>query len=453
MSRRRISRSCVLLAAAGLCAASATAAPPPPLAFAAAAHAVAPEPPPFTLIGPDLSARPVRIAGWSAAGLTVADETGLERELPRSRAAALAPISWSITDSKWAAVAPMPQANFMARRPAGVVELTDGQRFVGSPVAEDAGAEHLVWDHPQLGRLRLPLERIRRIDTGLSPRASAPAARAGDDDEVHLVNGDRVAGLIESIGESVVVSLGTGRSAGRVEIPLDRVGSITLVNPPVEPSGTMVWLKDGSVIRAASLEAQSGSQGMGGAGGGGGAPTLVAVGLEEDLGSERRNWPLDQIAAVNFDAAALRPLASLPIAAQGRAPGSTRRRIESVRVLPPEPADATATAPLGAADIEFPGPMMVDWTLPQGATRLAGWAELPEAFRAWGDCEVTIGIVGPGGGEAREVWRRRINADAPVARFDVPLSPGTVRFTIEPGERGPVQDRIVVRRALLAITR
>lgn len=395
----------------------------------------------FWLIAPDLTIQLGAVTAWTAAGLRIADHTGLEREVPRSRVAAVVPEWWA------------PAAEGGPQRPlappdlhlGAFVELTDGQRFIGQPAGRDAGADILAWNHPRLGQLTLPLERVSRIFTGLggaitaSPRASDEADL--DEDVVLLVNGDRVTGLIESVGANVVVSTGNAGAGSTVEIPFDRVREITLVNPPAIPSGVMLWFSDGTTLRGDQIDARTGSPGTGGA-------IVLEVRPDKDLGSQEGVWRLADLEAANFDAAAVRPLAAMRITSQGQAPGASRRLIPPARSLPE--AVAGAVPPLGAADIELPGPMFVDWTVPEGTVRLAGWAELPENCRAWGDCEVWIGLVGPGG-EAREVWRRRINAESPIARFDVPVTGQTVRVAVEPGERGPIQDRIILRRPLIAV--
>jgi hypothetical protein len=53
----------------------------------------------------------------------------------------------------------------------------------------------------------------------------------------------------------------------------------------------------------------------------------------------------------------------------------------------------------------------------------------------------------------RELSRTRMNADSPSFRVNADLGSGagrTLEVRIEPGEHGPVQDRVMLRRPMLA---
>lgn len=387
---------------------------------------------PFTLIARDLSAARVHVLGLTADGIHYVDEAGAERTAAASDIAALAPEDWIPAPGGQSAdggLAPF-------RGWAGVLILTDGQRLVGRPGTGAGDPDLVAWTHPRMGRLAVPLDRVARLSTGLGS-GHPPTVESDGDDLVLLINGDHVRGLVESIGGDVAIATGPisaqadAAEAGTITIALDRVRDVILVNPPAEPAGTVFWFADGTVAAAGALKpgVQNGS------------PTIT-IRPEPDLGSREGLWGLHEVEAVSFDAGRVRGLAAFPAARYDRAPGSERRIVHPPRVLDRHRAGDAASAPLWAADIELPGPMVADWKLPEGAARLAGWAELPEENWTWGDCVVTINDA------TRELWRARLTADAPLARFDLDLTSSDLRIILSAGEH-PIQDRVVLRRVLV----
>ena len=153
---------------------------------------------------------------------------------------------------------------------------------------------------------------------------------------------------------------------------------------------------------------------------------------------------LSRLAGVVPDPSRIIPLAALPIAAQQPADG--RLGAAPAHALP------DAGAPLAAADILLPGPMTVEWAIPSGATSIIGYAQMDDRSFAWGDCTVTVSIAHPGAPE-RELAKSRLNATTPSLTISSdlgPLKPGDVlRVRTDPGQRGPIQDRVVLRRMLL----
>ena len=106
-------------------------------------------------------------------------------------------------------------------------------------------------------------------------------------------------------------------------------------------------------------------------------------------------------------------------------------------------------APLGAADIELPGPMTVLFDVP-GASRVSGMVELPERCRVWGDCEVYIDLVGASG--TKPLWHHRLHDAQPLLAFNLPLpatSDAVLQVRVEAGSNGPIMDRIVLRRPMV----
>lgn len=78
---------------------------------------------------------------------------------------------------------------------------------------------------------------------------TATAPRATEQDIVLLRNGDRIDGIVESIGaKAVTVDRGGADPQGKVTVDLGSIASISLVATPVASTGARVWLRDGSVI-------------------------------------------------------------------------------------------------------------------------------------------------------------------------------------------------------------
>lgn len=311
-------------------------------------------------------------------------------------------------------------------QPLGRCDLIDGAVLPGLVWPEGSQGEHVGWDSRLWGRISLPIESIRQI----SLRPLAVGERAGiKDDVVWLVNADRTAGFVSSVGEDVTVEV-DGKPA---KIALSRVAGIGFSNKPVAPQGQWIWLYDGTATGVSGLRVARD-----------GASQAVAAfpGATKQPVSKLSS---DEIRAVLFDASRLAPLASCAI--RSAAPSGLRRWTPA-----PIVADSRS-APLGAADIEFPGPMSSEWELPAGASRVCGLAELPAACRAWGDCEVFIELIV--GEQVRPLWHRRVNAGEPEAAFNVLTeaagATSRLRIRIEPGENGPIQDRVIIRRGMILV--
>ncbi len=425
--------------------------------------------PNFLLLDGSLHASPLQLAGIRAAGRSVAlvDAGGTQVPLTVDDVSALVPL-W------WAPPAPDGGASPLDGAPAdlavddalsGLLRVTDGQRFTGRiSSAGQPVADAVAWNHPVFGTLVFPLDNIRELSLR-PPGPAAPGVAAGGagsppakNDRVLMVNGDVVTGFVESVGATVTISVG-GKALGA---PLEQIAKITLQNPSRTPDPLpRLWLGDGTVVSVARF-GQVGVDGrvpveiacpsLGG-------PSKKTAAPSKDRPSEAVAVPsigassidLGAIAAMVADASRLVPLAQLTIASQ-KAVGD-RRRYEPVEMLWNDvPVDAVSHPVLDAPDVFLPGPMAVEWPLPGGAARLAGWAELPHDSLVWGDCVFSIGFVGPGE-QYHELFSQRVNGQRPVAEFNVALAgaAGRLRITVDPGEHGPIQDRLLLRRALILL--
>lgn len=309
-----------------------------------------------------------------------------------------------------------------------VLELTDGQRFVGK-AATPAGSEAVAWDTKLFGKIEAPFERVRRVV--LHPETSRPGEMkpAARDDELTLLNGDRVTGLVESFGPVVGVEAG----GQRLSIGAERIATITFANPDAEPPKMMVRLEDSTIVGVTGVRTIS--------------PTQIELTVPSMAAGTKEGQTaavkvlLSDVEAVWFDAGRLRALANLPVDRYEASPGRRWTR-----------APIVYGAGVGqAGDIEIPGPMTVEWAAP-AAMRFAGSIVLPRRSLEWGDAEVMLEVGGSGAGSSwTPLLKENLNADHPVVEFNVEL-PGQaarLRLRLEPGTDGTVQDRVILRDAVL----
>ena len=374
------------------------------------------------LVGRDLSRTEIVVEGLDASGVHTRDAKGSRRTIPHAEVLALHRVSRAAPSGT------LP-----------VVSLTDGQRIVGALGASEPGSDagdSVRVDHPLLGTLSVPLD---LVETVTNPGMPEPARGPGDD-VVLLVNGDVLRGFVTRIGREVGMESPAGDTQA---IPLESVASVRVQNPEVRATGPMVWLADGTVARIAMPVPPTDA----------GLVTLDPL-LARTSGAseaEQEGGPpttiLDNVLGWMPDAARLVPLSRLSLASV--TPVAPRPWTDE-----PELGDPDA-GPLSAAEIRMPGPCVAVWTLPPDADGITCEVILPEAFRDWGDCEVVIGASTRGdGSEPIEVWRGRINGDAPTTNVAASFARGSTSLVVrvEPGELGPVQDRPTIASAFVRIT-
>lgn len=320
----------------------------------------------------------------------------------------------------------------------GTLWLTDGQAVPGHPDVRAGSEEKIEWigsAGPLRGvRFSLPLERVAavRLDTSSGnvratelkkPRESIVGPPPSKD-TVTFINADRAEGFVTRIGEVVSIEV-NGKTS---DYPATRVESVRLANPRGTLSGACVWLSNTAAIALGSPLATEEGQLSAPIRDASGTPTVTV------------NW--NDIRGLTPDASRITPLAALKFRVT---PDPTRRWSD-----PPRVADVSEAA-LGAADIELPGPMSVEWPLARAASRLSARIELPESCRRWGDADVVIEVAREGA-PSREVSRERINGDRPTLDVNVELNApagATLRARLEPGANGPVQDRVLLKQAVL----
>jgi hypothetical protein len=305
----------------------------------------------------------------------------------------------------------------------GWLQLADGQRFPGQALSGSRPQDGvLVWVQSSwLGRMEVPLDRIESVT--FVGGASVPAP--GDADTLQLANGDRLEGFVTALGDPITVEVlnGDGSTPKTIELPLDRVVSVRMVTPAQEPSGRRLWLMEGTVVDVEDLTL--GDDGL-----------FRLEGMPMVVDEQARRIDVGAVAGLQFDAQGLIPFAAI-----------TPSRVSGppTRYVVPAPTVLDEFAPLGLNRVEFRGPMSVQYLLPDGSTYLSAEAALPMKARSWGDCELVIRE------DDRKIFSVRLNSDRPTAVIGVPLDGSRLTVEVTEGSGGPVQDRVVLLRALFLV--
>jgi hypothetical protein len=400
----------------------------------AAAAGAQPEPEPAAdplpavervLVDRSLQQRTVRLSAMTASMVQVIDvQAGGLLELPREQVLALLPPLAALDQ-------PVNQQRQFAGQPGspGRMTLADGQSFPGllDTTTTEAGetAEVVRWATPQFGTIEAPLEAVRHIQLQAQP-ATLLAAR---DDTVLLVNGDQLSGFVASVGAEVIVE----KDNQPIRVPASRVVEVAIANPPQPAQGERIWLADGTAAAAKGFTIDSR-----------GVVSMVGA-IPGTATQPKAQLYANDLSAICLDMSAVVPLGAVAVSVPPPAEAWTTRR------WVPGPIIADSSGVPLAADIEFPGPMSVDFALPAGVQRLGGEAQLPPSSRVWGDCRVVFSSVSSTG-QATVLFSQQLNAAQPVAPFNVAVARvSTLRVTIDGGPSGPIQDRVVLRRPLLTV--
>lgn len=310
------------------------------------------------------------------------------------------------------------------RSDGAVLELTDGQRFPGAILPTSSDGETVRWVHPALGELVFPLDRI----DGAHPIGEGERVRDADgariEDEITLANGDVLRGFLAGFGDPIVFET-DGRETS---IPADRVESMRLANERVRPEGVYLWLSDGTIARATDIVTGAGRDRM----------TFT---IDSGQSAEYR---VESLRGISFDSSRLVPLASLTPSAQSPTGGRIHAEPIDYRASSYDDSDL-GRATLGLATIDFPGPMEVRYELPERAARFGGTFTLDRTTAPWGDCVVEIELDG------RVLFSQRLHSEGPKAPFTVTASGRELVVRIDPGNYGPILDRVSLERAIVLL--
>lgn len=308
----------------------------------------------------------------------------------------------------------------------GVLFLASGERFPGALAPADAwpeGGEILAWDQTRFGLLQAPLDQVERLELSAEPLEAlltGPRLRVDGEDTVWMLHGDVLSGFVASISPSTLTLERDGTSTS---LAMDRVAALALQSDAPPRDGMRIWLADATIADVSEVRITDD-----------GAVRLSRGETSADL-------LLADLEAIVVRHAALWSLADLPIQS-APAPESSRRW------TPPAIFRGTPVSPLGVRDVELPGPMVVTWTLPPDARRVAFQAELAMSSRDLGDCVLIVQTA-----DGRELARHRLSSATPIGSVNVSIPPGTTTLsaTLEAGDGGVLQDRVVLRRGMVFV--
>jgi hypothetical protein len=365
---------------------------------------------PRVLLDTALAAQNITLLQIVDNGIVYVEQTGLVRSTPFTDIAALYDPNTSFVPAPW-------------------IELTDGQRFTGSPALAAESTDDIFWTNPVFGTMRLSLDHVRLVV--LDPDVDFQQTLASTDDQVVLRNGDVLSGFIEDLGDTVGIDTGSGV----VRIGIDRLAAAHFANDPTDRNGIFLWLADGTVAQVGSLRTNN---------------TLVEVtrspaqqDTEANEYAEEHAFPLSALIALIPRSSVFHPLASMQLTQHTTSPQR--------RWTPPPNISPARGQTLDAADIALPGPMRLQWALPKGSHLLAFDALLPQRSRVWGDCEILVHAIVDG--RQVPIAQTHLSGDHPSASVIAvfPADSTAVAITLDAGRYGPAQDDAVLRNAFVLI--
>lgn len=313
---------------------------------------------------------------------------------------------------------PLPQLS-IGEEPIGRLRTTDGQVLFGRLVSSEA-AEQITWETMLLDRLSLSLEDVLEIVSDIS---LPHGASVSTDDLIELRNGDELTGFVEAVRPSVVIETAAGVRSFEPVL----VRRVALANPATLASDPLVALNDGSVLVSRSLSTDDS-----------GTITLIAGSMDASVSIRERD-----LLGVLFDPKRVIGLHTL--GQPSHEPADGQRWIDPPRMQ--------TTHPLGVGDIEFAGPTIARWALPEGSQRFSTVVELPADAGVWGSCSVVITLEGIS--TSTELARINLDQQHPTDTLTADLRGGgtregdTLRIEVRAGPHGPVQSRAILRTPLV----
>ncbi len=324
----------------------------------------------------------------------------------------------------------------------GTATTTDGQSFTGwlvkqDPISPDDSEPAIIWHHPLLGALTIPLDNLASLTATGTQTDSSNA----DQDFIVLSNSDTITGFIESINHDIIIEHDNNTST----IPLSSIVSLHLANPQTPPANSRLWLNDGSNFTATITYPNATTLSIN--------PSLSAsktpsesdeTNPESRIDNTSITLSLDQIIALVPDAKRIVPLSSQLV--------QSYQPVEPLFWSAP-PAIHTDLQPFSRIDL--PGPIDVRWTLPPGTLNLFTTIDLAPADRDWGNCQAQFFV------QRADQWlllhTLSLSADQPEHQITLDLAgdaqfpPTALRIRILPGKFGPIKDRPRLLSPLLII--
>ncbi|MBC23321.1 MAG: hypothetical protein CMJ32_05325 [Phycisphaerae bacterium] len=289
----------------------------------------------------------------------------------------------------------------------GMLFHVNGQEIPGRPQVI-SGRFH--WNHDWIGIMTPSIDHISAINLIDTTRPTEPP---GSNDVMELANGDRIEGLVSELSDPVII---TTEQADEVKVPLDRIGSVSLLSVPTDPGGARVFGIDQSIIDGSSVRTDDEGR-------------IVLV--DSMIDEEPRNLVINKemISGIVLNPSRLRPLCEASMTTKDPGDRSTRYQVVAPEVL-------HQAAPLGMKTIRLRGPVTVTFDPGPDGGRLLGRFTIPVSMHRWADMDVSI--MQDGGSLARF----HLDGSNPGFEVDIMLDPGPFDVIIDEGQRGPVGDTI-----------
>lgn len=313
-----------------------------------------------------------------------------------------------------------------ARAGTSLVELVDGTRLLGSleqPIEGARAAESGIAHATAIGDVPFDLDHLSRIV--FDATAEVTPIAPGDADVIELANGDRMEGLVATLWPLVVED--AADASKKTELTPDRVRQIVMSNKRRESGLSRVWLRDGSIVNVSSFVKGEGGSLAG------------EAHVDGAQGVFRLSVGADRVLALVMSGTKLAALSEIPVSTYR--PGAGRRWT---------PGPSVVGGAMGGAlggDIELCGPLTAEWELPKGSARFSAGVELSPGARSLGACTLVVEWRG------REIAKVALSDETPSGQIIAPLEGGEGKLVvrIESGIRGPVQNTVLLRQALVLV--
>ncbi len=322
--------------------------------------------------------------------------------------------------------APLPEPS-----PVRLISLVDGQTIRGSvmsPKIEEYLAITMMAGTTVHGDAHIPLEHILRI------RDQHPSRNLDQreilDDLVVLRNGDRLSGFIESLGSQVQIAL----DDSVIDVDINRIDHLYVANDAESVPGIYLRFADEEVLRAIGFSYMNQT------------PISVQVDPEslglEDTGNADWRFESGTLTSIQIEDETERVVPLVELEAQID-PIGDRDWTPSPRVL-----HTNASHP-AMQSIDIPSPSQITYTLPDKTHRFACDFETP--LEIWTDCVVRVIVEHRG--KTSALFEQRLNHDQSSASINIELPRAATSLVIEvdPGEHGPIQDRVIMHRPRLLV--
>ena len=318
--------------------------------------------------------------------------------------------------------------------PTRYLSLIDGQVIQGRLLdSSDPDVLQLMLyaGNSTVGNATLPLEQVRVMSD--TPRTITD--RVAGADTIITENNDRLVGFVESIGSpeyTASISLDSAPDQAPVSIALDQIKSITMANPPEFIPGVYITTSDHLRLRISSFDFNFRE------------PMSIVVdapSLGLDSTSSSPNGPTWQLspdapAGITIQQSDARIIALASIAPSLIEPTGDRD-------WTPTPIVVTSHTNPVLSTIDLRAPVRAIYPVPEGSSRFA--CELVAQINTWTDCVAHVVSIDASGNRS-ELLTQRLHADHPSQTLNARLEPGTtqIEIRIEPGELGPIQDRVLL---------